>query len=488
MAGVLAKKDYPIAYVTLYKGNTQISETKEIRSGATSFKFDAATQDAIDRGLVVTETVNGETTAKLQNGNILLPKYDEYGRRIEYTMKEKPINGYISKIEQGSQKLINEYNGGRKLKFTVNKAWAGMENQNVYPTIQFTLHQIFRVEEGEDADNNPIYKYYEFNHFEREVKITQDSEEKDFSVTFGDDAHPDEAEALRYYSPIGEPYKYFITETLSNYDGEQAIFITNEDAEWIPEYLSNFTNNAKAIIIPLETPADSSYLTGQALGFTSQVTSALDSAEDAARAAAIESIQAENDNSYIPTEDEIQNQIKKELSNRTADALNVNETVKNTYRPDNSNFHGIINISKDWDTKKDTNTSNSIYDDVKAYTFTLSRKTKQLGEETLFTIRTKDTHSENKVPEIEPATGFAASEFRPSVTQPNVTAPAEGETAKYYIAIVEKGSVLTSTTETNAITVIVDVANDSEELDYHNSVLIQGLAVYGFDALKYYYT
>lgn len=230
MAGMLQKKDYPIAYVTLFRGNVQISEETAITSGETSFHFNTATDSAIQNGLVITETdAENHKTAKMLNGNIVLPKYDEIGRRITYTMQERPINGYIFKIEQGSHKLINEYNGGRKLQFQVDKVWKGMTDKDVYPTIKFTLHQVFRVEDGKNTDGTTKYKYYEFNHFDREVKITDSDQTKNFSVTFGDSLHPEEEEALRYYSPIGEPYRNFVTETLSNYDGEQVLFIEADD-------------------------------------------------------------------------------------------------------------------------------------------------------------------------------------------------------------------------------------------------------------------
>ncbi len=481
MAGMLQKKDYPIAYVTLYKGNTQISDVTEIRSGATSFKFSTATNDAISGGLVITEQNDqGVTVAKLQDGNIVLPKYDELGRRITYTMKEEPINGYISKIEQGSQKLINEYNGGRKLQFTVNKHWEGMTSTDVYPTIKFTLHQVFRVEETDAEGNFVQYKYYEFNHFDREVKVTQNNATKDFSVTFGDAAHPEEAEALRYYSPIGEPYTYFVTETLSNYDGEQVLFIENADAAWIPEYIKKFNNNgtnSKAYIEYL----DSTHA-AEELGFISQVTNTLDSAEDAARVAAINSIKTEKGDSYTPSEEEITEQISKELKNKEADALSLDETVQNTYKPDNTNFHGIIDVSKTWHTE-----NNDPYNNVTAYSFTVSRKTKQLDSEELFTVNTVDTNT-GGTPTLVPAATFElvnGVNFQPSSSAESVVTPAEGQNPQYYIAYVKKDS---DPTGLNPIKVIISVADSNGTVDYNNHVTIKDLAVYGQDALKYYYT
>lgn len=432
--------------------NIRTISSTEVRSGATAFRFTEVKSAAvIAGGFVVLDNGN----VKKENGSIVLPKYDEAGRRITYTMKETPINGYISKIEQGSQRLSNEYNGGRKLSFDVTKNWEGMEEQTNYPTVTFTLHQVFRANRG--TEDEPDYQYYVYNEFKREIR--GGAPEK---VSFPDPEHPEEADSLRYYSPVGTPFIYFVTETLSNYDGERVVFIeqTDDMENYIGRsaYLSSFSDDD---VLTLGADAE-------ALGFTASVTDTLD--EEKTRLAAL---------------------TESELSDTKAEPYLLQETMCNTYQPDIDNFQGEIAVTKSWDTQKEENTLNSEFDSIKAYDFTISRKTRLSDKETLFSVRTIDSHSgENAMPAFsELADGFSMSgsnntvtahDFLPSMTKPAVTAPTGDEKPLYYIGVLLNGR--------EAVTVVIDVANQECDTDYHNTVHITGLAIYGHDALKYTYT
>ena len=177
---------------------------------------------------------------------------------------------------------------------------------------------------------------------------------------------------------------YFITETLSNYEGEQAIFIDPQYEKYITEYLKPFNENPKYQKIQLVNN------TGLALGFTCQVTDPLDDTDALARAAAIASLKAAYTGTepYTPTDQEIAIQMEKELKDeKTTDALNHTETFQNTYKPDDTNFHGKINITKEWQARP------TEHSQVRAYSFKLTRKTKQIPSEELFTINTIDSYS-----------------------------------------------------------------------------------------------
>ena len=564
VSSILAEQDYPIAVVKLYRdlsGLTEaelnklavkadlteeeiesrsvlISETT-VTSGATDFKFSEAEFDAFYRRFIIMEHDAMNTRPKMVDGSIVLPKYDELGIRLAYKLEEEPICGYVSKIEQGSTKLINEYHGGRKLSFKVTKHWEGMEDQRVFPTIKFTLHQVFRVNRG--TEENPVYQYYEMNRFEREVRARED-----FEVNFPDESHQTEANSLRYYSPVGEPYTYFVTETLSNYDGEQAIFVDADKMDYLSEFLAQYQNNDKVMIIPM-TVNDQGLKSGMELGFTCTDTEPLDNAEDVVRS----ELEASSE------EEVTEEMVEAELNDYEAvDPVELEETVTNTYQPDENNFMGTLDITKSWDTQKLDSADKPEYDNVRKYNFTLTRHTKLSDVETLFRVTTIDGADVSQEPtnpppanqpqEPEPqqpetqqsgtqqpetqqsgtqqsgtqqtetqqsgtqqpetqlpaapasmptphftdlAEGISmtdtyysiqAHDFLPSMSRYMVVEPEEGEEPSYYIGVLLK--------DKKEITVVIDVKDNNGSLDYNNSVHINGLAIYGHDALKYYYT
>ena len=94
----LLESEYPLNETEISEGRVLISET-DVMNGENSFKFESATKRARQIRFVVddgTGTLDADNLpiTKLENGNIVLPKYDNVGRAIEYTLEEEPLNGY----------------------------------------------------------------------------------------------------------------------------------------------------------------------------------------------------------------------------------------------------------------------------------------------------------------------------------------------------------------------------------------------------------
>ena len=507
---LLENTDYPIAHVRLYRkvvsdgltpyqleqldvtaslqdteiaaGKVLISET-DVMNGDKTFRFTSAVPRAIELGFVIMDGDRPKTIedddGNPDNNKIVLPKYDKAGRVITYLLEEENLNGYLSSIVADSTQLINQFTGGRKLQFKVTKNWSGMENQNYFPNIKFTLHQVFKKNDG---------TYCEYNHFDRTITSHSSGE----YVTFDEDT-------LRYYSPRGTPFTYFVTETLSNIDGDTAIFIeklTDESGvEYIPQYLAPYRSDSQSQIIELLQQDESGKYYGQALGFTSTVTETLGDAETAIMDAMPPIGEPDPDDPR--TEEEKRQDYLTEQSNDTeAAAVDLDETVQNTYQPDDTNFQGHINVTKEWDTDKLNYIDKTTFDQVRAYSFTLSRFTKLIPEQTLFEVDTTDSLSASPVPAFthladgitvkHPDPGVT-DDFVPSATLPDAdnkfgTAPEEGKNPRYYVGILEK--------DNKNFTVVIEVGEvqDGEVvLTYVNNMYISGFAVYGHDALKYTY-
>lgn len=95
----LLESEYPLNETEISEGRVLISET-DVMNGENSFKFESATKRARQIRFVVddgTGTLDADNLpiTKLENGNIVLPKYDNVGRAIEYTLEEEPLNGYV---------------------------------------------------------------------------------------------------------------------------------------------------------------------------------------------------------------------------------------------------------------------------------------------------------------------------------------------------------------------------------------------------------
>ena len=137
-----------------------------------------------------------------KNGNLIFPKYDEYGALIKYTLDEKAINGYTFKI--GNQEIVNNYDGGDPVKIIVTKHWENIDTASEYPTIKFTLHQKFTVKD-EEKSNSPSTDI-EWTYTKLLTKEDMDSD-GNWRCIFGGTT----GENFRKYAPNGTEFEYRVT-------------------------------------------------------------------------------------------------------------------------------------------------------------------------------------------------------------------------------------------------------------------------------------
>ena len=158
----LEKEHYPVAVIYLYRrvgGNsrrTRIGQTS-IYNGDSNYIFTPDEIYANEPAYYVTKS-NG-TPKTRTDGSVVLPKYNEEGKRYYYSLSEETIKGYALKIS--NDKLVNEYNGGRPIQIKVTKLWENMNDQSIYPNIEITLHQVMFAQttnsQGQILQNNGIY-------------------------------------------------------------------------------------------------------------------------------------------------------------------------------------------------------------------------------------------------------------------------------------------------------------------------------------------
>ena len=402
----VAQEDYPIATIYLSIGMPVEQETEDgeiktvyvpdpdklialtqILNGASSFHFqyDAEhNQDVPNNHLEDPDAVIWENgKVKLQGINIVLPKYDEDGRRITYVLSEKPINGYVFRISD--KQIVNDYTGGRPVTFDVTKEWNFNGATEVYPEIKAKLYQTYyRLDaSGQpllDQNNEPVETVF----MVYEQRLTQ---ENGWQHTFG------LTENLREFAPNGTEFHYYVTEVLSNND-------TDDPVELV-------VSGAKALGFVFEKLEES-----------------VDSDED---------------------------------------LIEWSQHVRNTYAPDDENFMGELTVSKTWNNKDGSNTQNrDEFGEAKGYVFSLSRKTRNLPSQSLFSVTTLDSYEGGALPSI--------------------AIPVDSPIAQAPIAFTQKEGRFTASIplDNKVVTVTVDPTS--------NTVDIQGLAIYARDAVHYDYT
>ncbi|MBR4424312.1 MAG: Cna B-type domain-containing protein, partial [Oscillospiraceae bacterium] len=183
----LTAENYPIATVRLYVGKRvsgayvpdKLIAECDILNGQTNFRFRYNADPTvypnnrlIDDSYVVR---NEDGTVKTNgSGNIILPKYNEEGVLIKYVLDEKSIHGYTFRIS--NQRIINDYNGGKPVQYTVNKTWDFDGENDIYPDIKVVLTQSFQ---GKDANGQAAEIL--FNTYEARL-----TEANGWSYTFGE--------------------------------------------------------------------------------------------------------------------------------------------------------------------------------------------------------------------------------------------------------------------------------------------------------------
>ena len=229
------KGGYALMYSETKKGkeyNTELVNSVKIFCGANNFTFTQSGElpkklvteeqtkkyDLDDTAVQYGVVYEGRTYDDDVNfGSTLgeIPKYDENGALIDYSLEERAINGYTFKISD--QKVINEYSGGDSVRITFNKNWLNMTNRfDNYPKIRVTLHQAY-IGSSDSAGTTKVLKDYatfEKIFGEDDYRAAGDG---NVQYIFGDSGHP--KENLREYAPDGTKFYYYFTEQLIALEG-----------------------------------------------------------------------------------------------------------------------------------------------------------------------------------------------------------------------------------------------------------------------------
>lgn len=524
ISSTLGKNHYPIAEIELYRRNkynyapdykaTETTDADKVHIGKTmiyngdaSFLFKpniSWTDDTphtwsheIKDGFYLTTS---GTTPKTENvggtNSLVLPRFDEWGNLITYSLAEHNINGYAFRISD--DKIVNEYKGGRPVEVTVTKKWENMNTDPnaVFPTVTLTLYQIIFAktydEQGRILQNNDTYKsmydsdYNPSNdkltpveYAKYEKLLTRDKAEKDsdgnWVYTFGkllDDGSGNRVnprEDLRQYAPDGSYFAYYVTEKLSNYEHESvelnAWDITMAQESGNPYHVIRTSDGFLGTFYKAnEIYANGSFqVHDDALGFKVK-----------------EFIQPREingtDDPYYGYEN-----VPIELS----------ASIKNSYEPEIENFEGTIVVNKSWNNKTANSLNEDEYKTVKEYTFTVSRKTPKITSKDLFKIETyNDGDGKPKIYLIADSEEFVGTEDpNPSgmkgykFASGNDIQTDDPDEIDYYEQTIHLNKQAYNFSQGIPITFRIY----KTDTDY-NKVEITGLAIYGQDAVRYTYT
>lgn len=235
-AGVL-KTRYPTAVISLFR-----IPYKEDGIGKTALKPIEQGEAVLSGGQPLQVLIkNGATAYSFKN----LPKYDDYGRKIHYFVKEAEINGFAKITPQdGTFRLTNIYTGGVPIEITVEKDFSNIPAGtaiNRYPKVTMKLYRWMQDSDGNIIDNT------------KEEVDTQT-----ISITGGEKGsctfnNPDKASSK--YAANGLEYIYKVVETQVNgYD---------KVADSYPVAADSLTNKASVSINNSYTGGDIITLSGK---------------------------------------------------------------------------------------------------------------------------------------------------------------------------------------------------------------------------------
>lgn len=476
-----------IGHTTIYKGDnkyvfkpTEIDYPYYLRSG--------------NDPLIESVTFGSDTIDSL-----VLPKFDEYGSLIYYSLDEESINGYTFKIS--NDEIVNEFNGGRPVEITVTKKWENMNSDSIYPTIKLVLHQILFAKvtndkgeilqnDGTYSANATDYKLTPVEYATYEKILTKDimagaSSDQTLSVdtngnwvyTFGKISSIVDGKVYRYNSkenlreiaPDGSYFQYYITEELSTYEGGQPVELNALDNGDTQTFLGDFyAGNAIQTTIQNDPDGCSNLDEKYGTGFT---------------------IRSEIDGFKVKefTQPVVIDGSEGSEFNR----IQRSASIKNSYEPEVMSYQGNIYVSKSWVnyTGNDQNPLNEEFTDVKDYAVIISRKTAKIGEEKLFKVNTKDSNTGIPAVSIE----IPSEHQSEDITEGKMTAhksdgstASSGDTIAYYEETINfKKTVYTGFNDTIPVKFRIYKGNKTDEM--YNKIEIHGLAIYAQDATKYTY-
>ncbi len=405
---------------------------------------------------------------------LYLPKYDERGALIKYSMRERAINGYTFHISD--QTIINDYTGGDKVKIKFHKDWKNMveDTANAYPKLVITLHQAYI---GKDSSNDIQLKDYKTY---SKVFYPNSERAKSFEAIFGD------TEDLRKYAPDGNEFYYYITERMidaehtpgdslsSNYycDFQNTYIVAKKNGN---SYINTQNNQALDTqnykkVYPSEndikiyndkndtvmgeycvfkkTESDGGLEKHSGMGFICTIEEVIPKVTHYKDVDGNLSNVVIADNKYYDSNNpdgielSTDTLINQYLSGKSVDYHDEDVIVTNRYQPDIENFQGHITVDKSWNNRDSQaeNSKNSEFEEISNYKFTLKRKTMKVKEKSLFQIVTGGYYSNRpNVPRIVIGAGLTDGVFQISYNDANDKLVTEwvDENGQHYIKYVD---------------------------------------------------
>ncbi|HWP51691.1 MAG TPA: Cna B-type domain-containing protein [Clostridia bacterium] len=189
----LAKTDYPKATVTLqYKPYTSDSAGVLTTSDAVNYLIGGAVQQC--------EIAEGATTFAFED----LPRYDAFGRIIQYILKEESIDGYIASEPQVGYFTLNNTYSPSSVTRTIygvksfsGDALSGL-GSSIYPEVSLNLYRQMQKQDGSLLGTREFHKT---------ITVTLRGSAEASGFFYGD-----YSETVPKFAPNGQPYVWSVRE------------------------------------------------------------------------------------------------------------------------------------------------------------------------------------------------------------------------------------------------------------------------------------
>ncbi len=191
--GSLAKTDYPTATVTLqYKPYTHDGVGELTTADAENYLIGGAVQQC--------DIANGATTFSFVN----LPRYDSFGRTVQYILKEDSIDGYTASEPQVGYFTLNNTYSPSSVTRTIygvksfsGAALSGLAS-SAYPEVKLNLYRQMQKQDGSPLGSRELYKTIT-------VLLRSTAESGGFFCG-------DYSETVPAFAPNGRSYTWFVRE------------------------------------------------------------------------------------------------------------------------------------------------------------------------------------------------------------------------------------------------------------------------------------